>query len=267
MSELAFTILPLATISTEYKAFLLLLGLISVASIIAYIFGFKRLKAWLPFIGVELERELENKSSENTGIKDINNIEALATIIGQQEFAQTRDVYLGPTTIIYRESHELKKELEETKDELKTLKETAKQPQHSTLTAQEAKNIMNTLKIKLEKRDYEHLEDFMRESIQKALINHLEIALAALTEHVKEQLEKHATEKPDNIARLAQLVTQIGKYGCRKKAPRSFEVTMGWLTDTTRYCTDKQFRNAADVFNNKVDELYNYGMQSFLEEK
>lgn len=119
----------------------------------------------------------------------------------------------------------------------------------------------------LEHSMYEHLDDFMRKSVNEGLVNMLEEALKALQEHAKDELQRHPREREEKAKRFAEQVCEIGKYACRKRDTEAWEHTMSWLTALTKYCTEKQFRQAADIFNERVDELYKYGLEHFSEKK
>ncbi len=115
----------------------------------------------------------------------------------------------------------------------------------------------------LEDSLYDHLDDVMRRSVNMGQINMLEEALTALADHAADILRTYPMEREANATRLARQVSDVGKYACRRRDTESWEKTMTWLTGLTKYCTDKQFRQAADIFNSGVDELYNYGLEHF----
>lgn len=119
----------------------------------------------------------------------------------------------------------------------------------------------------LEDSLYDHLDDVMRRSINVGQVNMLEEALLALGEHAADELQGRPTERVANTKRFARQVTDIGKYACRRRDTESWEKTMRWLTELTTYCTEEKFRQAADIFNNGVDELYSYGLEHFSEKR
>ena len=110
---------------------------------------------------------------------------------------------------------------------------------------------------------YEHLEDFMRKSINEGLINMLEESMNSLGIHAIHELERNKEERDTLAKSFANQVFEIGEYACRSKNIEALEYTMKWLTTLTTHCTERQFRQAADAFNDKVDELYKYGLEHF----
>ncbi|MFQ5956483.1 MAG: hypothetical protein ACE5KK_01785 [Candidatus Brocadiales bacterium] len=119
----------------------------------------------------------------------------------------------------------------------------------------------------LEDSLYDHLDDIMRKSVNEGHVNMLEEVLMALAVHASDKMQGEPTERAANATRFARQVSDIGKYACRKRDTEAWEKTMGWLTTLTTYCTEKQFRQEADIFNDMVGELYKFGLEQFSEKK
>ena len=115
----------------------------------------------------------------------------------------------------------------------------------------------------LESYLYQHLEDFMRKSVNDGLVNMLEASLSSLGTHTIDELEQNEEERNKLANNFANQVFEIGEHACRRKNIEALEHTMKWLTTLTTHCTERQFRLAADAFNDKVDELYKYGLEHF----
>jgi len=259
---LAFLTLPPLSILTEHKDFLILAVLILFIIVIMRVFpGFKRIKAWLPWVGVEVERESQEKTSGNIGIKDVDSIKTQGSVIGQQNIGTSGDIYQGHTTIIYETSPELEKRVVKLEETIRQL------PPSTSVSQEETDTCINTLRMQLAARNYEHLDDAMRELIHEGHVNMLKKVLIVLGEHVVDESETHAKEREANAEKFAKRVTEIGKYACRKKDIKSWENSIRWLIGLRQYFNDRQFRQAEDIFNNSVGELYSYGLEHFLEEK
>jgi hypothetical protein len=106
----------------------------------------------------------------------------------------------------------------------------------------------------LKKGEYEGLEDFMRKAINEGLVRQLGLAMGDLTGHASSEVAR--TNGSLEIARkFAVFGTRVGRYAATHKDPEGVMVAMDYLTAITRYCTEKIFRAAADVFNESVREL------------
>lgn len=119
----------------------------------------------------------------------------------------------------------------------------------------------------LHKHLYEHLEDFMRKSVNEGLVNMLEKSLNALRDHTIDELDRNEQERNGKANKFAGQVFEIGRYACRKRNIEAWEHVMSWLTRATTYCTKRKFRRSADIFNDRVYELYQYGLEHFSENK
>lgn len=114
----------------------------------------------------------------------------------------------------------------------------------------------------LKKGEYHGLEDFMRKAVNEGLVRQLGLAMDELADHAASELVR--TNGDLEVARkFAGLGTRLGRYAATHKDPEGVMVAMDYLTGMTRYCTDKIYRPAADVFNESVKELVTAAEEAF----
>lgn len=107
---------------------------------------------------------------------------------------------------------------------------------------------------------YEHLEDMMRRAINEGLRSTLESCLRAL---VMEGAKRLTVEggKTEAARELARPLREVGRYACQRHNPEAWEAVLRAATALTTFCTEGRWRAAADVFNDVVTELYDYGVE------
>jgi len=123
--------------------------------------------------------------------------------------------------------------------------------------------IVSSASADLRRRKYAPLDDLMRKAVNEGLISLLSDALDALDEHAKQVLQ--LGERPDIRALVAQSIVKsyvgVGKHACRRGNTEAWTEISKRLTDTVSHCTKKEYRAAADVFNEAFIELYEYGVE------
>ncbi len=107
---------------------------------------------------------------------------------------------------------------------------------------------------------YEHLEDMMRRAVNEGLRSTLESCLRAL---VMEGAKRLAAEGGaiEAARKLAHPLREAGRYACQRRNPEAWELVLRAATALTTFCTESRWRGAADVFNDVVTELYDYGVE------
>jgi len=102
----------------------------------------------------------------------------------------------------------------------------------------------------------------MRKAINEGLVRQLGLAMVNLAGHAASEVVR--TNGNLEVARkFAVLGTRLGRYAASHKDPEGIMVAMDYLTTMTRYCTERIFRSAADVFNESVRELETAAEEAF----
>ncbi|MBI4308451.1 MAG: DUF2254 domain-containing protein [Chloroflexi bacterium] len=107
--------------------------------------------------------------------------------------------------------------------------------------------------------DHEALDDLLRKAVNDGAMTVVSTALAAYRTRVIVRLNRAggtASEATDT----AQLYRLVGRHACQRRSPDAVAAVMRQLTALTAYCSDysRQWRAAADVFNDALKELYSY---------
>jgi hypothetical protein len=117
----------------------------------------------------------------------------------------------------------------------------------------------------IEKDDYDSLDELMRKAINDGTITLLINTLNQFSSRAKVNLSKMngAERKADEISNVFLL---IGRHACQRHSPDALEKVINLLTELVAYCNDhpRNWRVAADIFNEAVRELYSYS-ESLLE--
>jgi len=111
-------------------------------------------------------------------------------------------------------------------------------------------------------REYQGVEDFMRNAINQGLSGELGIAILLLRLHAHAAIAT-AQGNPGSATTFAKFGVRLGRYAATKKDPESFGLALSYLTFMTTDCTHMMFRAAADVFNEAVVNLHTIAEETF----
>lgn len=114
----------------------------------------------------------------------------------------------------------------------------------------------------LKKGQADALIDLMRKAVNDGSMTTLTTALRELADRFVAAARKgQAGEK--EAKEFAGYCLDVGRYACREGDIEACELVMRHLTELTEFCTEQKLREAADVFNDAVKELYNYSLEKF----
>src|SRR3990172_4464208 len=106
------------------------------------------------------------------------------------------------------------------------------------------------------------LIDLMRKAVNDGSMTTLKHALSGLVIQFIVSAGK-GLSRTQEAQEVASYCLDVGRYACRKGDVEACEVVLGHLTALTKFCTEQKLREAADVFNNAVRELYDYSVEKF----
>jgi hypothetical protein len=113
---------------------------------------------------------------------------------------------------------------------------------------------------------YAALDDLMRKAVNEGLLTTVASAFAALRTRTETALEAVAPRDRRKAAeRLSQSFVSIGRHACQRGSPDVWQMTVEHLTGLVKHCNDPRrlWRESADVFNDEIMALYDYGLEWF----
>lgn len=110
------------------------------------------------------------------------------------------------------------------------------------------------------------LDDMMRKAVNDALMSVLTDGLAALVA----QTTKILDVSPDTPQAKAEIATHagarfrsIGRHACQRQNADALEAVQAALGSLVKYCTERQWRQAANTLNGVAAELEDYSLSCF----
>ncbi|MDO8530856.1 MAG: tetratricopeptide repeat protein [Dehalococcoidia bacterium] len=111
----------------------------------------------------------------------------------------------------------------------------------------------------LQRGDTEALDELLRRAVNEGTMTTFASVLTLYTRTVQARLDKTngATKQAEGAT---SLFLSVGRHACQRRSPDAVAVVMRQLTGLIAYCSHvrRQWRSAADVFNEALKELYSY---------